>query len=311
MCTGHSGGIVAECNIIHRIFFQDLLIRRFHLNVDVLPLQLFFCISRILTSGLDINEEIVDPVLFHGCPHILRIAVVRIKLACCQHTAHLVFRIDLVSQLRSQSRCHQLVVSGLVLHLHLIFSLFDGDSCPHEGKMHQHIDLIKSHPVTHFSVEALKDHFTVAQIRIDQSSAFPGTVFLLQMQRHIKMADGNHRLNAIAKQFINHILIKPESFLIGFCFFSCWENPGPGKRKPITLKAHLCHQGNIFFPVMIHIDRLMRRKIRILRKRSVIQFSPHHSSAVFPPWNHIYGSQAFSAFQVSALTLICSRSAAP
>ena len=200
---------------------------------------------------------------------------------------------------------------GLIFDLKLIFSLFEGNACSHKGQMHQHIDLIKGHPVAHLSFKPLKDRAAVAQIGVDKAAAPPGTVFLLQMQRHVKVADCHNRLDMKPQHFIDYIFVEFQSFLVGRVLFAGRENPGPGKGKAAAFKAHFRHQGDIFFPAVIHIDGFPCGEIGILRKLPVIHMALHHCQAVFAPWDHIHRSRPFPSFHISAFTLIGSRSAAP
>ena len=146
-----------------------------------------------------------------------------------------------MSQLSCQCRSHQLMVGRLILYLHFVLSLMERNPCAHKGKMHKHINLIKCHPIPHFPMKPLKNNLTVTQIRVNQLPASPGTIFLLQSQRYIKMTDGNNRLNMVAKQLIDHFLIKTQPFLVGYILLPGGKNPRPSKRKTITLKSHLRH----------------------------------------------------------------------
>ena len=216
-----------------------------------------------------------------------------------------------MGQLRRQGRGHQLVVSGLVLHLQLIFPFLEGNAGAHEGQVHQYVDLVKGHPVAHLSVKPLKDRSAVPQIGVDQLPAPPGAVFLLQMQGHVKMADRHHRLDVMPEHLVDHLLIEGQPLLVGGLLLPGGEDPGPGKGEAAALKAHLRHQPDVLFPVVIHIDGLSGRKIGILRQGPIIQDPLHDRPAVLSPGDHVHGPRAFSPFSITAFTLVRRRSASP
>ena len=214
-------------------------------------------------------------------------------------------------KLRSHCRCHQLVMSRLIFYLKLILAFPDRNPGSHKRKVHQHIDFIKCHPISDLVPETPEDRLAVMQIGIDQLSVFPRTVFLFQMERHVKMTDGDNRLDSCGQHFVNHILIKFHPLFIRLLFLSCRKDSGPSKGKAVASEAHLCHQCNILFPMMIHINGFVGRVISVFRQRSIIPHPQHNRSAVFSPGDYIHRSESFSSFQISSFALVRGRSAAP
>ena len=141
--------------------------------MDILLLKLFHYISGISTARLYIHEEIISTIPLLRRPDILWITGIRVKTPCCQHTANLIFRVDLVGNFCCHRRSHQFVMRCLILHLLLVFSLPETNSCSHKRKMHQHIDFVERHPVVNSPLKMFKQDSAVFYIGINQLSTSP------------------------------------------------------------------------------------------------------------------------------------------
>ena len=67
------------------------------------------------------------------------------------------------------------------------------------------------------------------------------------------MGHGDQGLDAVFMQLIKDTVIECQPLLVGGFLITSWENPGPGNGHAEHLKAHLGHQRNIFFIVMVEI----------------------------------------------------------
>lgn len=72
------------------------------------------------------------------------------------------------------------------------------------------------------------------------------------------MRDCDHRFNAPAVQFPEHILVVGQTLLVGLSIVAVRENATPCNGGAQAFHAHLAKHGNIFFVVMIEVDRFMR-----------------------------------------------------
>lgn len=94
----------------------------------------FLCISRIFTSCLYINEEVIFTIFSHRFPYIFWRTGVWICLTCCQHTSDLILWIDLMSDSCCFCRRYQFMMCCKIFRLCLIFSFFKDKSRPHKWK---------------------------------------------------------------------------------------------------------------------------------------------------------------------------------
>ena len=169
------------------------------------------------------------------------------------------------------------------------------------------IDLVKGHPVFHFVLIALEDHFGEAYKEIDHFAVGPAAVLLYQMQRHFKVGKGDHRLDVVLQQFIEHVIVEFQPFFIRLSFVALREDAGPGNRGAEALEAHLGEQLDVFFVVAVEIDRFMIRVI-FTRFDLVGDFARY---AVRPAGQHVADARAFAAFIPAAFNLMRGDRAAP
>ena len=125
------------------------------------------------------------------------------------------------------------------------------------------------------------------------------------------MADGHQRLNAVFQALVNQALIKCQTSLAGNIIVAIRQDTGPGDGKTIDLESHLGKQGNIFFVMVVHINRFMGR-IGVGR---IAGEHFHLSSGYLHPIraerDYVYTAQAASALLIRTLALVGSRRAAP
>ena len=121
------------------------------------------------------------------------------------------------------------------------------------------------------------------------------------------MVDGHQRLNAMAFQLADHVVIKLQTCLVRLCLIAIWKDPAPRDGKAEALEAHLREQGNVLFVMVVKINRLMAGIVGV-RMNVVVNLPLHTMSG---PHLHIIDGQAPSPFLEAALILICRGSAAP
>ena len=90
------------------------------------------------------------------------------------------------------------------------------------------IDFVEGHPVFDLVLVAFEYHFGETHKEIDHFTVGPGAVFLYQMQRHFEVGEGDHRLDVVFQQLIEHVVVKFQTFFIWLRFVAVREDTGPG-----------------------------------------------------------------------------------
>ena len=193
---GAARRVVAKGDEIDGVF-EDLVIARLFRNRDPFFPEHPRGPHRIGAAGLDIDKEQVFAVLLQRHPYIFRLAGVRVEITAGQHTADLILRVNLMGDFRRQRAGHQLVMRGLILHLLLVFTLFKHQPGAGVGAVQHDVDFIKGEPVFHQAVKSFKAGAGVVAEKIHHFAVAPGAVLHHQMHRHVKMAQGDQRLDTV------------------------------------------------------------------------------------------------------------------
>lgn len=122
------------------------------------------------------------------------------------------------------------------------------------------------------------------------------------------MRDCDHRFNAPAVQFPEHILVVAQTLLVGLGIVAVRENATPCNGGAQALHAHLAKHGNVFFVVMVEVDGFMGGIDAALMQ---LQRRVQLDETIFAGLQQVADLQALSIFQISALALICRQCAAP
>ena len=171
-----------------------------------------------------------------------------------------------------------------------------------ERCVQDHVDLVEGQPVSYPAPIPLEHSLCKAQIEVDKFSVRPAAIGRGKIQRHLVMADGHKRLNAVLLQFIQNLVVKFQPLLVGHKLISIRENARPAQRKAEHLKSHLRKKSDIFFIAMIEIDGcLLQIKLRRWNDR-FFEHTVRHG---------IRAGKLFAILQHSTFALVGSNRAAP
>jgi len=113
------------------------------------------------------------------------------------------------------------------------------------------VDFVKTHPVFYFILITLKTGRGIPYEKPNQLPVPPPAALLHQMQVHFKMAQGDHRLDAVFQALVKHAVIELMPFLVRLPLIPIWKNPGPCNACPETLKTQLRKQLDVLFVSMV------------------------------------------------------------
>ena len=306
------GHVVAEAEVSASAFAQDLRIAIFHLDVEAAALPLIQHIARVVTAQLDVGKDVALAHRLLGKHDIFRFAGVRVEGDHRQHAADLHVRVDAPRRFHRQRAGDELMVQHLVHGLFRIVML--GIDHPGAAVAEQRrapvalvVDLVEGHPVFHFVLIALENHFGKAHKEIDHFAVGPAAVLLHQVQGHLEVGEGDHRLDVVFQQLVEHVVVELQSLFIRLGFVTLREDAGPGDGGAEAFEAHLGEQFDVFFVAAVEIDRLVVGVI-FAGFDLVGDFTRH---AVRPAGQHVADAGAFAALIPAAFNLMRGNRAAP
>ena len=303
-------GVIAERHKIDGVFQHFVVARIFH-NHHPFFAEHAGGVGRIAAARLHVDKEQVLAVLLQRHPYVFRLAGVRVEIPARQHAADLVFRVYLVGDFGRQRACDQLVVRGLVFHLIFVFTFFEHQPRAGERAVQHDVDLVEGEPVFHQTVKFFETGAGVAGEEIHHLAVAPGAILRHQMHRHIEVAQGDQRLNVVLFALFKHRAIKGNALFVRQRFVAVRVEAAPGNRGAEHRKAHLRHQGDVFFVAMVKINRLVARVKLVVTQRKTLFLTKLHRQAVCAVRDHVDRSQPFAAFTVSAFALVGGKRAAP
>ena len=101
--TGHRSHIVRKTHKVNRILLENGFISWLKLNLDIVFLEETIHVTRIGSPNLDIRIKEVGLVLLYRMEDVIWMAGCWISLHPSQHTAHLVFWVNLMGSLGRQA----------------------------------------------------------------------------------------------------------------------------------------------------------------------------------------------------------------
>ena len=125
------------------------------------------------------------------------------------------------------------------------------------------------------------------------------------------MAQRHQRLDIMLFTLLEQRAVEGDPFRVRLLFITFWKQAAPGDRGAENAKAHLGHQGDIFFITMIKIDRLVARVELIVARREAFLLPQLDRQAVRAVGNHIDGGRPFAALQPGPFGLVGGQCAAP
>ncbi|CZY57830.1 Uncharacterised protein [Enterobacter hormaechei] len=303
-------GVIAERDIVDGVFQQFIVARVFH-NHHAFFAEHAGGVGRIAAARLHVDKEQVLAVFLQRHPHVFRLAGVRVEIAARQHAANLVFRVHLVGNFGRQRARHQLVVRGLVFHLIFVFPFLKHQPRAGERAVQHDVDFVEGQPVFHQPVKRLEAGAGVAGKEIHHLTVAPGAVLRHQVHRHVEVAERDQRLDVVLFALLEHRAVEGNAFLIRQRFVAVRVEAAPGNRGAEHRKAHLRHQGDVFFVAMVKINRLVARVEFVVPQRKPFFLADLYRQTVCAVGDHVDRRQSFAAFTVSPFTLVGGKRAAP
>ena len=306
------GHIVAEAKVVGPPLRQDCFIPRFHGDPAALPLPLPPGKGRIVPPDLNVRE--IKPLVhaLHGRHHIVRMTGVGVHGHKGAHASDLEFRIDLMARPDRGGAGHKLVVDRLVHGLPGALQLRKADSGAGPAEQVQAgvalvVDLIEGHPVPDLVLVPLHHRGGIADKALQRVPAQPAAVVPGQVIGHLKVGEGDHRLNVIFEQLVKERVIKPQARLIGLGVVAVWKNAGPGDGGAEALEAELRQKGNVLPKGVVEIDPLVVG-VPLSRQRAVCDAAQHAGTAAGEDVGH---ADALSVLIPGPLQLSGAHRAAP
>ena len=169
------------------------------------------------------------------------------------------------------------------------------------------VDFVEGHPVFDLIFVALKYHFREAHKEIDHFTVGPSAIFLNEVQRHFKVGEGDHRLDVVLQQFIEHVVVKLQPLFVWLSFVAFREDARPGDGGTETFEAHLGKQPDVFFVMAVEVDGFVVGVIFAFN-HFLRDFS---RNAVCAAGEHVADAWPFAAFVPAAFNLVRRYRAAP
>ncbi|AEW74961.1 hypothetical protein EcWSU1_03533 [Enterobacter ludwigii] len=303
-------GVIAERHKIDGVF-QQFIVGRVFDNHHPFFAEHAGRIGRVAAARLHVDKEQVFAVFLQRHPHVFRFAGVGVEVAAGQHTADLVFRVHLMGDFGRQGACHQFVMRGLIFHLIFVLTLFKHQTRAGERAVQHDIDFVEGEPVLHQTVKFFETGTGIAGEEIDHLAVAPGSILRDQMHRYVEMAQGDQRFDVVFFALFEHCAVEGNPLFIGQWLIAVRIEAAPGNRGTKYRKAHLRHQGDVFFVAMVKINRLVARVKLVVTQRKTFFLTDLHRQTIRAVGDHIDRRQSFAAFTVSPFTLVGGKRAAP
>ena len=216
-----------------------------------------------------------------------------------------------MSDFGCQRARHQLVVRGLIFYLIFVFTFLKHQPGTGERAVQHDVDFVESQPVFYQPVKRLKAGAGVAGEEVDHLAVAPGAVFRHQVHRHVEVAERHQRLDVVLFALLKYRAVKGYALFVRQRFVTVRVEAAPGDRGAEHRKAHLRHQGDIFFIAMVKINRLVARVKLVVTQRKTLFLAELHRQTIGAVGDHIDRRQSFAAFTVSTFTLVSGKRAAP
>ena len=97
----------------------------------------------------------------------------------------------------------------------------------------------------------------VVHEEVDALAVVPAAVLLGKGVGHLKMAQGDHRLDAVLEQFVKQIVVELQTGLVGLLLVPAGEDAAPRDGGAETLEAQFGKQLHIFLVGVVEVDALV------------------------------------------------------
>lgn len=300
---GAARGVVAEGDEVDGVL-QDVGVFRRHCDAHAFLAEDAGGVGGISAARLHVDKEQVLAVFLQRGPHVFRLAGPRVEVAAGQHAAHLVGGVHFMGDARRQRAGHQFVVRGLVFHMFGVFVRFKHQPRAGERAVQQDVDLVEGQPVFHQPVEGFEAGAGVASEELHHLAVAPGAVFGHQVHRHVEVAQGHQRLDAVLAALFEQAVVEGDALGVGRQLVAVGVNPAPGDGGAEHGKAHLRHQRDVVAVAVVEIDGVVAGvKLVVAQVKALLQpeFDRHAVGAVR---DHIDGGQPFAALAIAAFRLV-------
>ena len=175
------------------------------------------------------------------------------------------------------------------------------------GKVGLVVDLVVGHPVADLALVPLKAGAGKPDEELNHPAVLPAAVGLGQVQGHLKVAEGDHRFDAVPMALVEQVVVELEPCLVGGLLVPVGEDAGPCDGGAEALEAHLGKQADVLLVVVVKIDGVVAGVI--LTGQNAVG-DPAGSLDV-AGGDHVGNAQALAVFLVGAFQLVGGHSAAP
>ena len=220
LCGDSAIGVIAEGYKVDGALAQDFAVVVCKRYDEAASLIFFEHVGWISAKNLNVDQSVVYPVLCLSLEHVLGTAGRGIDSARSHHAADFIGRIDLMTDFYRPGAGNQLVVSGSVGDLVVIFTFVEADTGAHEGKMVEDIDLIESQPVVDEAFVFGEEGCYKSFVKVDHPAAAPAAILFDEMNGAVKMCDGDQRLNVVLSALKKELAVKLDAFAVRFRFIA-------------------------------------------------------------------------------------------
>ena len=169
------------------------------------------------------------------------------------------------------------------------------------------VDLVVGHPVFDLALVPRKAGAGKAEEELDHPAVLPAAVGLGQVQRHLEVAEGDDRLDAVLVALVEEIVVELQAGFVGGRLVAVGEDAGPGDGGAEALEAHLGKEGDVLFVVVVKVDGVV---VGVVLAGQHAVGDPA-GVGVVAGGDHVHDAQALAALAVGALQLMGGHSAAP
>lgn len=256
------GHVVGEAEIVDFACEQILFILFGNVEIEAFAGVELLHVGRVVAAHVHVGEPVAFLHRRRRKENVLGFAGGRIDRAHRDHAADLEIGIDGVADFDGPGAGYEFIMGGLVHQFFAVVPFFQQDTAVLQQVVRRFVvglvvDFIERHPIGDFVFIAGEAGFGEF---FEKANAFPiaeTAIRFDEVPRHFEMRQRDDGLDAVLAAFVEQIVIERQSFLVRRLFIAVRENARPGNRCPETLEAHFRHQGDVFFVVVIEVDRFM------------------------------------------------------
>ena len=169
------------------------------------------------------------------------------------------------------------------------------------------VDLVVGHPVFDLALVPRKAGAGKAEEELDHPAVLPAAVGLGQVQRHLEVAEGDDRLDAVLVALVEEIVVELQAGFVGGRLVAVGEDAGPGDGGAEALEAHLGKEGDVLLIMVVEVDGFVVGVV-FAGQNAVGDTA---GMGVVAGGDDIHDAQALAVFLVGAFQLVSGDRAAP